>query len=78
MAADDYSENTPVALEFLECVNTKQCHYIDLVEDNILEINERFNVAIEASPQDKNKIDLVQANAQVEILDNMSRKYVSL
>ena len=78
MATDDYSKNTPVALEFLECVNTKQCHYIDLVEDNILEINETFNVAIEASPQDKNRIDLSPVNAQVEILDDMSRKYVSL
>lgn len=78
-APDDYIRNTPVILEFLKCVNTSQCHSIDLLEDDLLERDDTFNVTIEeVSPLDKNRIALGPVNAQVEILDDMSRKYVSL
>lgn len=71
----DYSKNTPVNLEFLKCNSTKQCHCIDLVEDNKLEDDEIFYVSLEeAHHLDENRITLAPVNAEVEIIDNKSRK----
>ena len=58
----DYSQNTPVTLEFENC-NTTQCHSIPIVDDNVLEDNESFYVTIErALDLDRDKIVLDTVN----------------
>ena len=66
----DYSQNTPVTLEFENC-NMKQCHWIPIVDDDIFESNEIFYVTLErASDGDRNNIILHPVNGTIEIIDN--------
>ena len=77
VAPMDYIQNTPVTLQFENC-NMTQCHYIPIVDDDVLEGNEMFYVTLErASDLDRNKIILDPVNGMIEIVDDEERKYAS-
>ena len=74
----DYSQNSPVTLQFENC-NTTQCHCIPIVDDDVLEGNETFYVSLErASDRDRDKIVLHPVNGTIDILDNEKCEYVSM
>ena len=70
VAPMDYSQNTPVTLEFENC-NTTQCHCIPIMNDDVLEGNETFYVTLEmATDLDRNNIILDPVNGTIEIIDD--------
>ena len=78
VAPMDYNQTTPVTLEFEMC-SMIQCHYISIVDDDVLESNEIFYVTLEGTADlDRDKIRLDPANGTIEIRDDEKRKYASL
>ena len=74
----DYSQNTPVTLEFDMC-NMTRCHYIPIVDDDVFESNEMFYVTLEGTADlDRDKVVLDPVNGTIEIVDDKERKYASL
>ena len=78
VAPMDYSQNTPVTLEFENC-NMTQCHCIPIMNDDVLEGNETFYVTLEmATDLDRNNIILDPVNGTIEIIDDYKCEYVSM
>ena len=79
VAPMDYSQNTPVTLEFEKCDMT-QCHYISIVDDDVPESNEIFYVTLEGTTDlDRDEAVLDPVNGIIQIFDHEKRsKYASL
>ena len=70
VAPMDYSQNTPVNLEFQMC-NMTQCHCISIVNDDVPESNEMFYVTLEGTADlDRDKIRLDPVNGTIHIFDD--------
>ena len=76
VAPMDYVQNTPVTLEFENC-NMKQCHYIPIVDDDIIEGNEMFYVTLKRA-SDGDNIKLLRVNGSIQIIDDEGGKYANL
>ena len=69
VAPMDYSQNTPVTLEFEKCDMT-QCYCIPIVDDDVPESNEMFYVTLEGTADlDRDKIKLDPVNGTITIFD---------
>ena len=78
VAPMDYSQNTPVTLEFEMCDMTL-CHSILIMDDEVPESNEMFYVTLEGTADlDKDKIVLDPVNGTIQIFNDEERKYASL
>ena len=72
VAPMDYSQKTPVTLEFGRCHMTR-CHYIPIVDDDIFESNETFYVTVtleETAGMDKDEIKLDPVNGTIHIVND--------
>ena len=57
----------------------KQCHHIQIEDDDVLEGNERFYVTLEGiAGVDRDQIALDPVNGTIEIVSDEKRKYASL
>ena len=66
----DYSQNTPVTLQFKKCRMTR-CHHIPIVDDDVPEGNEMFYVTlVMADNLDRDKIVLDPVNGTIEIVND--------
>ena len=78
VAPMDYSQNTPVTLEFENC-NMTQCHCIPIMNDDVLEGNETFYVTLEmATDLNRNNFILDPVYGTIEIIDDDKCEYVSM
>ena len=76
VAPMDYIQNTPVTLQFENC-NMEQCHYIPIVDDDIIEGNEMFYVTLKRA-SDSDNIKLLRVNGSIKIIDDEGGKYANL
>ena len=76
VAPMDYIQNTPVTLQFEKC-NMTQCHFIPIVDDDIIEGNEMFYVTLKRA-SDGDNIKLLRVNGSIQIIDDEGGKYANL